>query len=129
MSIGGFSSLGFCLFLVECMSLKTKIITQNMKTKMIVLKHKTNTMKKTIIELFAYTLKPYPIQQSKTISKESLYNVFYLFVLAYGIKITWLLTVNRYLRKLYEVDRSEIVNTEEQSLWVFFCLLYFFIPL
>ncbi len=100
-----------------------------MKTKMIVLKHKTNTMKKTIIELFAYTLKPYPIQQSKTISKESLYNVFYLFVLAYGIKITWLLTVNRYLRKLYEVDRSEIVNTEEQSLWVFFCLLYFFIPL
>ena len=83
---------------------------------------------KTIQDFVSYLKKPYPIQKNEKIKKKSLVQLFYLFLITYLFKTTWLLTVNKYLRSIYDVKRGEIADTSEQSIWIFFLLAVFVYP-
>jgi hypothetical protein len=83
---------------------------------------------KTIQDFVSFLKKPHPIQENKTINTKSLTQLFYLFLITYLFKTTWLLTVNKYLRSIYDVKRSEIADTSEQSIWIFFLLAVFVYP-
>ncbi|NRB59646.1 MAG: CPBP family intramembrane metalloprotease [Winogradskyella sp.] len=85
-------------------------------------------MKSTLIELFQYLKRPHVIKNIEKPIKSNLVKLFYLFLFTYVLKVTWLLTINSYIREKYAVERSEIADTEQQSLWVFFLLAVIVYP-
>jgi len=82
----------------------------------------------TIGELWNYIKQPKLILETQPINTSSLQAVLTLFLVAYGLSTICLFTINNYIRANYEVSRSEIVNTEEQGLWMLFLVVVIVYP-
>ena len=73
-----------------------------------------------ILNLYRFLVNPMPSSEFEPLNRKAITSVLYLFLFTYVIKTVWLLTVNRYLRTLFPIERSEIVNTHDGSLLIFF---------
>jgi len=83
----------------------------------------------TIKALFSFIRSPYLITEKQKIDKSALLTVFFLYIVTYSIQIFWLLTVNKYIHSNFNIERSEIADTNTESLWMFFFSAVFAYPI
>lgn len=78
---------------------------------------------------FQYLKNPHYTERLEGFNQASFIETNILFIAKYVLSIGWVLTINKWLRAYFDIERSEIATSEEQSLIQLFFVVTFAYPI